>query len=96
MVQIGHGRVIEAGVGDHEPFMPAVRGQIDRVANQIAAEPAAGSHDTFRIAWAKLMARVGEEFPLECPNYGGDIRLIAFITEPGPIRKILKKRHVNW
>jgi hypothetical protein len=30
-----------------------------------------------------------EEFPLECPNCGGDIRLIAFITEPGPIRKIL-------
>ena len=35
------------------------------------------------------MARVGEEFPLECPHCGGDIRLIAFITEPGPIRKIL-------
>ncbi|MEI6506144.1 MAG: hypothetical protein WCO90_09730 [Planctomycetota bacterium] len=47
------------------------------------------SHDTSRIAWAKLMARVGEEFSLECPNCGGDIRLIAFITEPGPIRKIL-------
>ena len=47
------------------------------------------SHDTSRIAWAKLMARVGEEFPLECPGCGGDIRLIAFITEPGPIRKIL-------
>jgi len=47
------------------------------------------SHDTSRIAWAKLMARVGEEFPLECPNCGGDIRLIAFITESGPIRKIL-------
>jgi hypothetical protein len=47
------------------------------------------SHDTSRIAWAKLLARVGEEFPLECPNCGGDIRLIAFITEPGPIRKIL-------
>jgi hypothetical protein len=40
-------------------------------------------------AWAKLMARVGEEFPLACPVCGGDIRLIAFITEPGPIRKIL-------
>ncbi|GDX97542.1 hypothetical protein LBMAG47_32070 [Planctomycetia bacterium] len=50
---------------------------------------AAGSHDTSRIAWAKLMARVGEEFPLECPACGGDIRLIAFITEPGPIRQIL-------
>ena len=47
------------------------------------------SHDTSRIAWAKLMARVGAEFPLECPACGGDIRLIAFITEPGPIRKIL-------
>jgi hypothetical protein len=41
---------------------------------------------------AKLMARVGEEFPLECPGGGGDIRLIAFITEPGPIRKILANR----
>jgi len=47
------------------------------------------SHDTSRIAWAKLMARVGQEFPLQCPACGGDIRLIAFITEPGPIRKIL-------
>jgi hypothetical protein len=47
------------------------------------------SHDTSRIAWAKLLTRVAEEFPLECPNCGGDIRLIAFITEPGPIRKIL-------
>jgi hypothetical protein len=50
------------------------------------------SHDTSRIAWAKLLARVGEEFPLECPNCGGDIRLIAFITVPGPIRKILTHR----
>jgi len=25
----------------------------------------------------------------ECPGCGGDIRLIAFITEPGPIQKIL-------
>ncbi|MBM4012291.1 MAG: hypothetical protein FJ286_13080, partial [Planctomycetes bacterium] len=31
------------------------------------------SHDTSRIAWAKLMARVGEAFPLECPACGGDI-----------------------
>ena len=27
------------------------------------------SHDTSRIAWAELMARVGEEFPLECPMW---------------------------
>ena len=53
------------------------------------AAGASPSHDTSRIAWAKLLARLGEEFPLECPACGGDIRLIAFITEPGPIRKIL-------
>ena len=47
------------------------------------------SHDTSRIAWAKLLARVGEAFPLACPNCGGDIRLISFITQPETIRKIL-------
>ena len=26
---------------------------------------------------------------LECPSCGGDIRLISFITDPRPIRKIL-------
>ena len=36
------------------------------------------SHDTSRIAWAKLMARVGEGFSLACLTCGGDIRLIAF------------------
>ncbi|MEX0671368.1 MAG: hypothetical protein WD060_13030 [Pirellulales bacterium] len=28
-------------------------------------------------------------FPLACPACGGDIRLISFITDPGPVRKIL-------
>jgi hypothetical protein len=31
-----------------------------------AANQKPRSHDTSRIAWAKLLARVGEEFPLEC------------------------------
>ena len=47
------------------------------------------SHDTSRIAWDKLMAWVGDEFPLACPTCGGDIRLITFITDPGTIRNIL-------
>ena len=57
------------------------------VANHATQKPRV--HDTSRIVWVKLMARVGKEFPLECPGCGGDIRLIAFITEPEPIRKIL-------
>ena len=53
---------------------------------------------------AKLMARVGEEFPFACPGCGGDIRLIAFITEPGPnhqttagrSRLTSKRRFASW
>jgi len=69
-----------------------------------SAAGASPSHDTSRIAWAKLLARVWEEFPLECPNCGGDIRLIAFITEPGPIhataagrsRRTSNRRFASW
>ncbi len=35
------------------------------------------SHDTSRIAWAKLLAKIAESFPLVCPVCGGDIRLTA-------------------
>jgi len=76
------GKRCDAAAGRHGGGGHATEGCCD--ANQ---KPR--SHDTSRIAWAKLMARVGEEFPLECPACGGDIRLISFITEPGPIRKIL-------
>jgi hypothetical protein len=57
---------------------------------RIASEPRfPPTKNTSRIASAKLMARVAEDFPLACPACGGDIRLIAFVTEPEPIRKIL-------
>jgi len=79
------GKRQEAATGGHTDDGSATGGCCD--ANHATQKPR--SHDTSRIAWAKLMARVGEEFPLECPNCGGDIRLIAFITESGPIRKIL-------
>lgn len=36
-----------------------------------------------------LLAQVGEGFPPECGSCGGDILLIAFVTDSGPIRKIL-------
>ena len=68
------GKRREALTGGHAAGGHAAKGCCD-------ARQKPRSHDTSRIAWAKLMARVGEEFPLECPNCGGDIRLIAFITE---------------
>jgi hypothetical protein len=39
--------------------------------------------------WAVLIARIYEVFPLLCPNCGGQMRLIAFITEGMQIKKIL-------
>ena len=39
--------------------------------------------------WAVLIARIYEVFPLLCPMCGGQMRLIAFITEGAEVRKIL-------
>ena len=58
-------------VGGHTAGEHATGGGCD--ANHANQKPR--SHDTSRIAWARLLARVGEGFPLECPNCGGDIRL---------------------
>ena len=40
--------------------------------------------------WAVLIARIYEVFPLVCPLCGGNMRLIAFITEGVQIRQILE------
>lgn len=40
-------------------------------------------------AWALLLARIYEAFPLLCPKCGGEMRIIAFITEAVAVRDIL-------
>ncbi len=42
-----------------------------------------------RYAWALLLARIDEVFPLVCPRCGGEMRIIAFITDAGAVRDIL-------
>ncbi len=34
-----------------------------------------------RTTWALLLARIDEVFPLVCPRCGGEMRIIAFITD---------------
>jgi len=41
-------------------------------------------------AWALLLARIDEVFPLRCPRCGADMRIIAFITEATVLREILR------
>ena len=43
-----------------------------------------------RAAWARLIRKVYEADPLECPKCKGPMRVIAFIEDPGVIRRILK------
>jgi hypothetical protein len=42
-----------------------------------------------RYAWAVLLARIYEVFPLVCPRCGGEMRIIAFITDAAAVREIL-------
>jgi hypothetical protein len=57
-------------------------GQTGQPADNVDTESQKRSHDTSRIAWAKLLAKIAEAFPIVCPACGGDIRLIAFIIDP--------------
>ena len=42
-----------------------------------------------RYAWALLLARIDEVLPLLCPRCGGEMRIIAFLTDGDAIRDIL-------
>jgi len=59
------------------------------LAAQASAPEPALRPATARLAWALLLARIYENFPLLCPQCGGDLRIIAFITEPPAIKAIL-------
>ena len=48
------------------------------------------SHVACRSAWAKLIAKVYETDPLVCPRCGSEMRLIAIITDPAEVIKILR------
>ena len=52
-----------------------------------AAEPA--HRRAARYAWALLLARIYEVFPLLCPLCGAEMRIIAFVTDVSAIRDIL-------
>ena len=52
-----------------------------------AAEPA--HRRAARYAWALLLARIYEVFPLVCPLCGAEMRIIAFVTDPPTVRDIL-------
>ncbi len=73
--------------GEHDGVLVAAGGDCCGPAGVSDENPY--HRDKSRFAWAKLLARLDEEFPLGCSSCGGDIRLISFIIDKGRIRKIL-------
>jgi hypothetical protein len=59
-----------------------VAGPVEEPANELAARAKA--------AWARLIRKVYEDDPLECPKCKGPMRVIALIEDPGVIRRILE------
>jgi len=57
---------------------------------QTQPEPVPPKRAPAHYLWAVLIARIYEVFPLVCPMCGGQMRLIAFITDGAQIRKILE------
>ena len=55
----------------------------------LAIRLSAIKHVLSRWLWALLLARIYEVLPLLCPQCGGEMRIIAFITEGTAIREIL-------
>ena len=43
---------------------------------------------TYKRAWARLLAKVYEVDPYICPKCGSEMKVIAVIQEPGEIKRI--------
>lgn len=73
-----------------ESLAEAIRAQLVLAANiRPLPEPSAATPPGARV-WARLIARIYEVDPLRCRRCGGSMQLIAFITEPAVIVRILE------
>jgi hypothetical protein len=53
-------------------------------------ETEATSNKASRLSWARLIQKIYEVDPLICPQYGHEMKVIAVITDPFEVRKILE------
>ena len=69
---------------------PALAGPPRAPEPPAAGAPADPELRTLRRRWAELIRRIYEADPLVCPRCGATMRIVAFITEPAVIRRILR------
>ena len=68
--------------------LPLPRRQVEPIPPD-AVQAAPAHRQAGRYVWALLLARLYEVLPLLRPKCGGEMRIIAFITEGAVIREIL-------
>jgi hypothetical protein len=77
----------------NSPLREVVTAMATRHSGATSKAPVAGAvaaiGSSARTAWATLIARIYEVFPLLCLHCGGQLRIIAFITAGGEVKKIL-------
>jgi len=78
----------------NSPLRKAVTAQVssivkDMPASEISKETVPCQSRGARYLWAALLARIYEVLPLICPHCGAEMRLIAAITDPPSIVRIL-------
>jgi hypothetical protein len=74
------------------PYLPVAETPV--VTASVSAASPKGAEEPLhrraaRYAWALLLARICEVFPLASPKCGGEMRIIDFITEAVTVRDIL-------
>ena len=57
---------------------------------ELVREPVAEFAANARSAWARLIRKVYEADPLECPKCHGPMRIIALIDDPPVVQRILE------
>lgn len=98
VVAMGRGEDVSGeGVADAKPApaAPAAAGTGRAPPESTAPQTGAAKpgQAAARSRWARLIARIYEAFPLLCPDCGGEMRIISFITDPEPVDAIL--RHIG-
>ncbi|MGH8702563.1 MAG: transposase [Burkholderiales bacterium] len=74
----------------HAPLRQAVTAMVVAPAPPaLPANPPPTPRRAPRYTWAQLLARIYEVFPLLCPLCATEMRIVAFITDPGTVRAIL-------
>ena len=87
---IGAARLRLAG---HEPPPPTPGDAVDAPQRELVAPARPGSAEALRRqAWARLIRKVFEVDPLLCPRCQVEMAVVAWITEPAVIDRILAHR----